>query len=259
MKVLPLNPQREPEFWEYAYQDIPDYYFFILDMTHDRASTKILLAFNEQDRIKGMMMTYQERIVQLRGNFKAAKALLAQLDIENVEIQGLKEHEPLILEKFKKVKKALELMVLTLKKGEETPHTTRPVERLHSSDAEEIAALMNYADPEWWGEVTAKEIADEMQDRLWLGIRVDGQLVSIGGATVHDWGSCITTVATHEDHRNKGYATSVVSTLVDRILQKSGLVLIYVESDNAPAVHTYTKVGFNPYRRYFVARTEKTS
>lgn len=256
MKVLPLDSRLEPAFWKHVYLDIPHHYFFILDMKHDRASTKILLALNEQNPIEGMMMTYVERIVQLRGSVEAAKALLAELDVEEAEIQGLEEHKALILEKFKKVKKALELILMTLRRGEETLCIRHPVVRLSTADAEDIAELMRHGDPEWWGETTGKKIADRMPERLWLGIRVNDQLVSIGGARVDGWGSNIGTVVTHETHRNRGYATSIVSALVDQILRRSNLVLIHVESDNAPAVRAYTKVGFKPYRRYFVARAE---
>lgn len=257
MKVLPLDSHLEPLFWKHVYQDVPHYYFFILDMRHDRASTKILLALNEKNRIEGVMMTYKERIVQLRGSIEAAKALLPRLSVEKAEIQGLEEHKALILEKFKKAKNTLELILMTLRREEETLHIKHPVARLSTSDAEDIAALMRHGDPEWWREVTAKTIAEKMHKRLWLGIRVNNQLVSIGGAFLDDLGSNIATVVTDEKHRNKGYATTIVSTLVDQILHKSNLALIHVESNNAPAIKTYTKVGFKPYRKYIVARVEK--
>jgi ribosomal protein S18 acetylase RimI-like enzyme len=256
MKVLPLDSHSEPLFWQYVREDIPHYYFFILDMSHDRASTEILLALNGQNRIEGMIMTYKEKIVQLRGTTKAAKALLARLDVEKVEIQGLEEHKPLLLEKFKKVKTMLEITLMTLNQGEETLHMNHQPEPLSGRDAGEIASIMKEADPEWWGEVTAKGIAHEMNDYIWLGIRVDEHLVSIGGAASRQWGGNIGVVATRKDHRNKGYATSVVSALVEEILHTTDLALVHVENDNEPAVKTYTKVGFKPYKRYVVARTE---
>jgi len=257
MKVLPLDSHIEQVFWKYVYQDVPHYYFFILDMKHDRASTKIRLALNERNRIEGMMMTYEDRIVQLRGSVEAARALLAELNVSQAEIQGLEEHRALILERFKKIRRTMELVLMTLRRGEEALHMKHSVERLSVADADGIAALMRHGDPEWWREVTAKKIVDRMSGCLWLGIRVNNQLVSIGGAKIDDWGSNISTVVTHESHRNRGYATSIVSALVDQILQMSNLVLIHVETDNAPAVRAYTKIGFKPYRRYFVARAEK--
>jgi ribosomal protein S18 acetylase RimI-like enzyme len=256
MKVLPLDSHLESLFWQYVYEDVPHYYFFILDMRHYRAPTEILFALNGQNRIKGMMMTYKEKIVQLRGTIKAAKVLLARLDLEEAEIQGLEEHKPLILEKFKKVKTMLEITLMTLNRGEETLHLNHEVDRLSARDAGEIASLMKEADPDWWGEVTAEGIVDEMNGHIWLGIRVDDQLVSIGGAAPREWGGNIGVVATREGYRNKGYATSVVSSLIEKIFHTTDLALVHVENDNEPAVKTYTKVGFKPYKRYVVARTE---
>lgn len=256
MKVLPLDSHTEQVFWKHVYQDIPHHYFFILDMKHDRASTKILLALNEQNRIEGMMI-YEDRVVQLRGSVEAARALLSELDVNQAEIQGLEEHRLLILERFKRIGTTMDLVLLTVRRGEEVLHTKHAVERLSVADADGIAALMRQGDPEWWNEVTAKKIVERMEGRLWLGIRVNNQLVSIGGAKIDDWGSNISTVVTHESHRNRGYATSIVSALVEQILQMSNLVLIHVETDNVPAVRAYTRIGFKPYRRYFVARTER--
>jgi len=144
MKVLPLDSRLEPLFWKHVYQDIPHHYFFILDMKRDRASTQVLLALNRENRLDGMMLVYRQRIVQLRGSVEAAKTLLARLDIGKVEIQGLEEHRALILDKFKNVRKTLEIILMTLRRGEETPQRKHPLVRLSAADAEDIAALMRH-------------------------------------------------------------------------------------------------------------------
>jgi predicted GNAT family acetyltransferase len=64
-------------------------------------------------------------------------------------------------------------------------------------------------------------------------------------------------VATHENHRNRGYATSIVSELVKRILEKLSTAMIYVLSDNMPAIRVYEKVGFKRYITYFFMRGER--
>jgi len=55
-------------------------------------------------------------------------------------------------------------------------------------------------------------------------------------------------------HRNKDYTTSIVSALLEQILQKTNLAIIHMESNNSPAIKAYIKVGFKPYKKYFVAR-----
>jgi GNAT superfamily N-acetyltransferase len=257
MRVLLLDSSLEPLFWEHVNQDVPNYFFFILDMKQDRASTKVRLALDEQNNIEGMMLVYVDRIVQLRGSVDSARVLLDEIDIKNVEIQGLPKHKTLILKKYRNIKKDSEIVLMTLRRGEEKLQTMHHTAPLTADDAEDIATLMRHGKPDWWGEVTAERIAARMKKRLWLGIRVDGRLVSIGGAMIDALGSHIATVVSHERYRNRGYATFVVSALVEQILQKSDIALIHVESDNQPAMSVNTKVGFKPYRNYFLARAQK--
>lgn len=252
MKIVPLDSSLEPIFWNYVNQDIPHYYFFILDWTYSTELTKILLAL-KQNRIQGMMLIYRQSIVQIRGTTEATRALMKHLDLEKVEISSLIEHEPIVLEKYTP-SISHELVLMTLQKGEETLHIRHPVTKLNVADAEEIANIMKQADPEWWGETTAQRIAEGIGEVLWLGIKIDKRLVSIGSTRLRDWGSNINVIATHEAYRNRGYATSIVSALVREILQKTNLALIHVLRDNFPAARVYEKVGFKPYRNYFLAR-----
>jgi len=252
MKIVPLDSILEPLFWNYVNQDIPHHFFFILDWKYSRDSTKILLAL-KQSRIHGMMLIYGQAVAQLRGTYEATETLLEHLDLEKVEIQSLMEHEPIVLKKYTPSIRH-ELVLMTLRKGDETLHIKHPVTKLDIAEVEEIASIMRQVDPEVWGEIAAQRIAEGMSDRVWLGIKINGELVAIGNTRLTDWGSNIGAIATHEAYRNRGYATSIVSALVKEILQKSNLALIHVLSDNPPAIRAYEKVGFKPYRNYFLAR-----
>ncbi len=255
MEILPLDSRLEDIFWNHVYQDVPHHHFFILDWKFEKNSTKILLALKE-NRIQGMMLTYGQSIVQLRGSAEAATALLGHLDLEKVEIQALIEHEDMVLKRYKPMTRH-ELILMTLRNGEERLHIKHPVVKLNPTDAKEIVRLMRQADPEWWGEAASQRIIEGMDERLWLGIKVDGKLVSLGGTRFSEWGSNIGVIATEESHRRKGYATSIASTLVKKILARCPMAFIHVLSDNPPAVHVYEKVGFKPYRTYFFVRGEK--
>jgi ribosomal protein S18 acetylase RimI-like enzyme len=259
MRIVPLDSNVEPLFWQHVYSDIPDYYFFILDLKYDRINGKVTMALDEQNQIEGMMLVYHDFMAQLRGNEEAVRALLVQLDLDKSMITAPKECGPLTLPRKYEVKNddIRELTVMALRKGEETPQIKHQLIKLSTTDSEEIAALMRAYNFDWWGEINAEQIAERMKERLWLGVRVDGKLVSIGGARIDDWASNINTVATHEEFRNKGYATSIVSALVEQIMRKSNLALIHVESKNLPAMHAYLKAGFKPYKNYIVAKVEK--
>jgi predicted GNAT family acetyltransferase len=257
MKIVSLDPSYEPIFWKHINQDIPYYYFFAFDWKYNKEQTKILLSL-EENRIDGMMLVYKQHIAQLRGSKEAAKALLERLDLEKVELQALKEHKQYVLEKYKPIAPAHEMMLMKLCKGEETLHLKCSTAKLDASDAEDIATIMKQADPAFWGEITSQNIIDGMNNGVnWLGIKIKGKLVSIGGARITEFGGLISTAATNEAHRNRGYATSIVSALVKQILEKQSLAMIYVLSDNPPAIRAYAKAGFKPYKTYFFMRGEK--
>jgi len=257
MKVVRLDPILEPLFWKYVTRDIPDYYFFILRLKRQREFAETWLVLEKDNRIEGLMMVFRNIAVQLRGSVDAAKVLLERLYLDKVDIQSEMEHKETILAKFEHVRKASEIILMTLQKGEENLQIRHVTEVPTPEDAEEIADLMRRGSPDWWGDATGERVASSMGRQLWLGTRANGRLVSVGAATVDDWAANIAPVATHEDYRNRGYATSIVSALVEQIFQRSNLCLIHVEGDNEPAIRVYTKIGFKPYKRYYLARAER--
>lgn len=255
MEIVTLGSAWEHSFWELVNQDILHYHFFAYDWKYNRDETKILLA-RKENHIDGMMLIYDKRIVQIRGSLESAKALLEKLDLEKVELQALKQHKQHVLEKYKPVV-SHELMLMVLHKGEERLQTKHPIVKLNSSDAEQIASIMQQVDPELWGEVTSEQVAERMSDLNCLGIKVNGELASFCRTRLTEHVGHIVTVATREAHRNKGYATSLVSCSVNQILEKKPTAIIHVLTDNAPAIRVYTKVGFKPYRTYFFMKGEK--
>jgi len=256
MEIVSLEQALEPIFWKHVNQDIPHYYFFAFDWKYNRDATKILLAL-EGNRIAGMMLVYRQSIVQLRGSCEAVKVLLERLDLEKVELQALEQHKRYILERYKPTW-SHQMMLMALGKGEERRHKKYPTVGLDISDAERVAVIMRDANPEYWGDQTGQQIVESMkQGVIWLGVKANRELVSLGSARLTEWAGLIGVVATHEDHRNKGYATSIASELVKQITEKLSIAMIYVLSDNPPAIRVYKKVGFKPYRTYFFMRGEK--
>jgi predicted GNAT family acetyltransferase len=258
MEIASLAPAVEPIFWKHVNQDIPHYFFFAFDWKYNRETTEILLALTE-DRIDGMMLLYRQSIVQLRGSREAVRALLNKLSLEKVELQAPIEHKREVLKKYKPIlKQSHEMMLMTLQRGEQKPQPEHSVVNLNVSDAENIAAIMNKGDPEFWGAITSQNITEGIGKGVnWLGVKLNGELVSMGSARLTEWAGHIGIVATREGRRNRGYATSVVSELVKRIFEKLSLAMIYVLVENSPAVRAYEKVGFKSYRTYFFVRGEK--
>jgi len=258
MEIVSLGRALELKFWDHVKQDIPHYYFFAFDWKYNRDDTEILLAL-EEERIDGMMLVYNERIVQLRGSNKAAEAFLERLDLDKIEIQSPKEHKQLILKKYKPtLRQSHEMMLMVVHKGEGELHTRHPIVELNAAHSENIAAIMRDADPDYWGDVTGERILEGMNKGAnWFGIKVNEDVISIGMLRLTEWAGLIGVVATQEEYRNRGYATSIVVGSVKEIFRRRSLAMIYVLADNPPAIRAYRKVGFRPYKIYFFMRGER--
>lgn len=254
MQVIALYDRWEDTFWNYVKKDELNYYFFAFDRKLHREQTKILMA-TQDDRIEGLMLIYRDYVVQLRGSREAVKTLLDLLILEKVELQAPLDCEDLVLAKYGGPKIRQEMMMMSLRKGEENIQVTTVPVRLGVDDVEGVLALMRTADPSWWGEMQLDNLRRALQDAFWLGIKQDDHVVSVGMARLVDFASNIGVAATREEYRNRGYATSIVSELVKEILKVSSTAIIHVISDNAPAVRAYSKVGFKPYRTYLSIRT----
>ncbi len=110
--------------------------------------------------------------------------------------------------------------------------------------------MMRDSNPEFWGDVSAQQIADGIRRGLnWIGIKVDGKLVSIGSVNFTEWAGLIGTVATHVSYRNRGYATTIVSELVKRIIEKNLDAIIFVLEENLPAIKVYEKKWFQAIQK----------
>ncbi|MEM3597051.1 MAG: GNAT family N-acetyltransferase [Candidatus Bathyarchaeia archaeon] len=256
MQVVPLEQSLENLFWQFISKDIPHHFFFAFDWKYNRGDTEILLALKD-GKIEGMMLVYRQSIVQFRGSSEAVRILLERLNLEKVELQALEEHKPYILKKYAPTV-THRMMLMIVHRGEEKAQVTCSVVSLNESDAEQIAAIMRESDPEFWGTATGQGIVDGMNRGVkWLGVKINGKAVSVGSMRITEWGGLIGTVATHKDYRNKGYATSIVSELVKRMLKEAPWVIIYVLADNQPAIRAYEKAGFKHYKTYFFMRGEK--
>ena len=83
----------------------------------------------------------------------------------------------------------------------------------------------------------------------YLGIREAGQLVAMAGEGFRFPGYTeISAVCTHPDHRGRGYASSLVSALIQKITKRGETPFLHVGTDNAEAIRVYEKLGFKTRR-----------
>jgi GNAT superfamily N-acetyltransferase len=254
VKIVELEGDNEKLFWKSVNKDPFDYYFFILDWKKHREETRILMAV-DGEKVCGLMLIFANKFVQLRGETEAIETLLTQLNLEKAQITAPIGSEQTVLNKYPKPQIQERLLLMWLAKIEKNLKTIVDPDDLGPQDAAEIAEIMRKTNPNWWGDTTALEIESSFQSSFWVGVRQNRKLVSIGEGRCTEVGGHIVIAATDERFRSRGYATSIVLTLAKRLLKTAAIVLIFVLSENAAAVGSYKRVGFKPYRSYFVLKT----
>ena len=123
-----------------------------------------------------------------------------------------------------------------------------PTRRLTHSDAAEMDELARAAGLTVWHR-SALELGPA------FGCFADGQLVAMAAthfatAEVVEVGH----IATHPDHRRRGYASACAAALARVAFVLAPRVFLMVMADNAPALAAYKQLGFRTIERFYLTR-----
>ena len=122
------------------------------------------------------------------------------------------------------------------------PPVEHGFEELNISQVDEMLALVELTKPGPFFRRTP-------QLGSYIGIRKSGQLVSMAGERLKPFGHIeISAVCTHPDHRGSGYASSLVSNLIQRIRKRNEIPFLHVRTENVTALRVYDKLGFKTRR-----------
>ena len=136
-------------------------------------------------------------------------------------------------------------------KGTPPPPLNHKVEDLNISRVDEMLALVELTKPGPFFRRTP-ELG------TYLGIREAGQLVAMAGERLRPFGHTeISAVCTHPEHRGRGYASSLVSELIRKIIGRGETPFLHVRTENAGAIRVYEKLGFKTRRVITIAVVKK--
>jgi ribosomal protein S18 acetylase RimI-like enzyme len=151
------------------------------------------------------------------------------------------EHRPVVEQHFVVTRpQAMQRMSITT---ESFKPVAGPAVRLRGRDAAAVNRLYSVE-----GGPTAYR-PSHLEDGVYYGAEVDGRIASIAGTHVvsHTEGvTVVGNVCTHPRYRGGGLATIVTSAVTQEVLQYCDLVVLTVEDDNAPALHVYEQLGYQP-------------
>ena len=247
LRLEPLDKELEERYSKLVYSDPVKYLFFIIDWKYLSDLSKIFLAM-DGDNIEGLMVIYKESTIQLRGKKDAMAFLFEHVDKDEIELMAPLVMEETALRTYEPAKKG-EVYAMVMVKDDLKVQMTEEPEELTVADVKDIQELLTISNPASWVTWTEEGLAKTFEDYKWYGIKVDGELTAVGQSRIYDFTGVVHVISTHPDHRGKGYAKSIVSTIVSRIFEATDMAIIYVFVDNTPALKAYSSVGFRPHSK----------
>ena len=243
LRSIRVTPDNESFFYDYIRDNFAEYFFFHVDYAQYPESTEIYMALDIEEKIQGMVLLWNHRRIQLRGSIEGLQFLLNGKNYNPISITGFDNHKKLILKYFPDYKKEIALYRMGLKKGDQKDFEKYTFQKLNESHREEITSLMRIADPVFWGTRKPEDILID-KNNIWYGIVREKGLICMISIWKYESIGYITIVGTHPDYWNKGYASSLISSGLKDLFREKIHCFIQVRVANAPAIHTYKKLGF---------------
>jgi GNAT superfamily N-acetyltransferase len=126
--------------------------------------------------------------------------------------------------------------------GSKPPPVNHTIEDLNISHVDEMLALVELTKP-------GPFLRRTPELGTYLGIRESDKLVAMAGERLRPLGHTeISAVCTHPEYRGRGYASSLVSTLIQTITKRGEIPFLHVRTENVGAIRVYEKLGFKNRR-----------
>jgi ribosomal protein S18 acetylase RimI-like enzyme len=227
------------------------------NITQLRGRCDVLVA-EEQGRVRGVASTYHDLPIP-NLTFAAAQAeivgaMLHELADRNPRLWEEQTYALLPLERRDQLARFAHIFAAPIEyQMAIEPETLGtfdrwPTRRLTSADAEEMDTLARHAGLTVWHH-RALELGPA------FGCFADGRLVAMAAthfatAEVIEIGH----IATHPDHRRRGYASACTAALAFAALKLAPRVFLMVLADNTPALLAYKRLGFHMVERFYLTR-----
>ncbi|MDH5482112.1 MAG: GNAT family N-acetyltransferase [Candidatus Bathyarchaeota archaeon] len=225
--------------------DVVRHVFAFHDIQYDPQHTTTYVAF-ENGKLTGYILIYtalEFPSVILESEKDATGKLIEHAPENRFIMHAPPELLPIIKRRFPDAKYYAENWML-VKKGQARFFKSDAVRRLRTKDdAIRLAGLPSSREDRSRSGI--KKYLDLIGRMIMYGVFIDEELVAYAGSFLQlpqIW--MIGRVYTHQDHRNKGYATSATSAVTEEALNNSESAALFVRSDNYSAIRVYEKIGY---------------
>ena len=245
IKVEKVDDHNKQQIIDFLKPDVVRHAFVLYDIQHESEYTNMYVA-SEKGNLKGYILTYSRLeppsvIMECESN--AAEKLIPHAPQNNFIMHTTSKLLSTVKRKYPSVKHYVEDWML-VKKGETRHFKSEHVRRLSTEDdASKLATLLE----------NRKDHCTASMRRYhgWIsrmplyGVFANNELVACAGAFVQlpqVW--IIGGVYTSLTQRNQGYATLVTSAITSEALSNAETAVLFVRSDNYPAIKVYEKIGY---------------
>jgi ribosomal protein S18 acetylase RimI-like enzyme len=262
MRVVPLDPAIEDSFPKFLRRDAISNYFALLDLKFSRNKTKFWIA-TEGAEILGYLLEYEGKIVNVRGEAGCIVELLKKLTLAEAEFFIEPSHLPIVETFYEPVRrigpgsgKVAALLAMKVDRERFRPLIKHPPIELGMDELEDIEKLsVAFNEEMGFAPITREYTIERLRRGIFYGIYEGEELISSAFGTsgsVIEKLSHVGMVYTSPEFRGKGYATSVCSALVEKLLSQSEETMLFVLTDDFPALRVYEKIGFTKTRHSFI-------
>lgn len=249
MHIIKVDKSNEKSFLAYVKEKKHENFLIWMDYKLNPEHNHLFMAINENQKIQGIFQVLFGQI-QLRGSKEAVETFIKYLMEQYIEIQeisGTLLHEDVLNQYFPAPKMKVNKYCMIFSKENKQIYPQFKFQKLEGNEEtkEKIASLIREADPKHWGGVKSNHLVVD-KTRPYFAIMGDnGEILSIAGLWFDETIGLVNVVATHPISRKKGYATSILSSSVDWLSQRTEKIIIDARTDNTPAIRIYQKLGFN--------------
>jgi len=257
MEIIKVNKSHEKVLFAYMQDNEHEYFLLTMDYKLNPDNNHLFMAIDQNQKIHGLFQVLFGQI-QVRGSIEAVQTFLKyakEQEIEVRELTGMKLHQNFLSGYFSApIMKVHKYRMIFLTGNENLTHPQNEYQRLEVTEEnkEKIASVIRTADPKHWGGVQSAHLVIDSSHPYFVIMGENGDIMSLAGLWFDEKMGLINVIATHPDYRKKGYATSLLSTSVEWLLQRSKKIIIDVRTSNAPAIRIYQKAGFQIGFEYVV-------
>jgi RimJ/RimL family protein N-acetyltransferase len=245
LKIEKVDQTNKQQIIEWLKSDIIRHFFAYYDIQYDQEHTAMHVIF-DGDKPQGYILTYSTTeypSIVLESQANTAEKLLNYTPENHFILHTIPKLSSIVRKRFPDSRQYIENWML-VRKGEAHFTKSKLVRKLSSeNDAAQLASLLTSRRDRPQAKV--QRYIDWISKLSTYGVFIDDKLISCASSYLklpQIW--LIGGVYTDPEHRDRGYATLVTSTITKEALENAESSALFVRSDNHPAIRAYEKIGY---------------